>query len=954
MVRGLASAREFLEYVLPVSGPYCICHSNPKPYGYTQRTAADLDEAAAIAEQFNREGKNAFFAVGALIDPSLDKGLRAGENIRALRSYILDIDVGDIGHESPQYASFEEAYKALYDFCQATKLPRPTVINSGGGLHVYWTLTDEVPEAEWERYGERLKQLAIAHNLRIDPGRTADSSSVLRVMGVHNYKYTPPVLITPICISSHHTPDQIHALLQNGAEPAPNKFLGGGAPIAGLGTNTKREYEKTELDFKLMLEQCPQFRDVALNQQGQPEPRWYKAIMLCTQMRNGRKAAHLISNQDSRYTETDTNEKFDQASAYGPSTCAEWEKWDLAAGRPNICASCKHHGKLTSPAQVAHYFEKAPTPAVTEQTPLVTQEFVEPPLPYRRTTKGIVIRMENKDGVDEDRVICPYDMYPVKLRYNEATKLEEDVQWCINIPKRGWTLVDLPQGIAQMQLHSTLAKRGIYFDAKYTPQMGQFMTAYMRELQARIKTEHAFAKYGWRDDGGFALGDVLYKADGTHESHSASGDLIAATHDGIMQRGTFEAWKKAIAFYNQPGMEAYRVFLYSAFGSVFYHMSGHKSTSICATGLPGIGKSTIMEACASVWGAPDRLIRRGGKHGTTRAALEGIAHGLHSLPLMLDEISHADPKEMAEFIFNYSAGGGKARAKATGGVRTDTASWANLLMVNTNNDEYDRFMITNRDNSAHMLRLVQLPFRRVPGITKEDADVIKRQILANYGFAGPVFVAAITPHYEKLRKRMERYDREVSAAVNATSDERFWCAWVASARLGGEVAAALGLLEGFPVLADVAWMYDLVKQLRQQVVDKLPSALDLLSEFMDASIDGTLRLSTSAGKINNIVHEPRGELIVRHDMDNGEVVIAVNAFHTFCNKQQVNYTRIIDELLRQRIVTHASTPRTLGAGTQWTAGRVRSIVLNLKTIPVQQPTLAYINPNPPAGKTGTI
>ena len=63
-------------------------------------------------------------------------------------------------------------------FVQQTGLPKPLVTSSGGGFHVYWLLTDEIPSDEWRDHATRLRQLAMHYGLKADPSRTTDTSSV--------------------------------------------------------------------------------------------------------------------------------------------------------------------------------------------------------------------------------------------------------------------------------------------------------------------------------------------------------------------------------------------------------------------------------------------------------------------------------------------------------------------------------------------------------------------------------------------------------------------------------------------------------------------------------------------------------------------------------------------------------------------------------------------------------
>ncbi len=63
---------------------------------------------------------------------------------------------------------------------------------SGGGLHVYWCLTEALRPEEWKPLAEGMKALALNNGLAIDPTVTGDVSRILRPVETHNYKDGTP------------------------------------------------------------------------------------------------------------------------------------------------------------------------------------------------------------------------------------------------------------------------------------------------------------------------------------------------------------------------------------------------------------------------------------------------------------------------------------------------------------------------------------------------------------------------------------------------------------------------------------------------------------------------------------------------------------------------------------------------------------------------------------------
>ena len=123
---------------------------------------------------------------------------RSTDNVLAIKAFWLDIDCG----ENKPYATQADGVAALQSFCKTLGLPKPTLVNSGRGLHVYWPLTTEVTRQEWTPVAKRLKTLCHEHKLEADPSRTSDAASILRMPDTLNFKGDPPLDVTSSVIPS--------------------------------------------------------------------------------------------------------------------------------------------------------------------------------------------------------------------------------------------------------------------------------------------------------------------------------------------------------------------------------------------------------------------------------------------------------------------------------------------------------------------------------------------------------------------------------------------------------------------------------------------------------------------------------------------------------------------------------------------------------------------------------
>jgi hypothetical protein len=156
--------------------------------------AGSIENAVKLAMQYSAEGYNVFFAIAEYENAYS----RKAENAKGAWGFWADIDVGaEKAAAGKGYETLEEATEAVAKFCADTGVPKPNiVVNSGGGLHVYWVLDKFVPKELWQQYAQKLKALTHAVKFLADDSRTADISSILRALGTLNYKYTPPRPVT--------------------------------------------------------------------------------------------------------------------------------------------------------------------------------------------------------------------------------------------------------------------------------------------------------------------------------------------------------------------------------------------------------------------------------------------------------------------------------------------------------------------------------------------------------------------------------------------------------------------------------------------------------------------------------------------------------------------------------------------------------------------------------------
>ncbi len=174
----------FLDAVLPSVGTYCITRVKQKKV-VDQRFCASRAEIAEIAPSLNTSDWNVYVAMA-----TFSSECREAANALSLKSFFVDLD----SKNGKPYVDAADASRALKAFVKTAKLPVPTVVASGGGVHAYWAFTEDVPVARWLPYARALKQFCFEHGLKIDAQVSADVARVMRLPGTLNYNTPSPTL----------------------------------------------------------------------------------------------------------------------------------------------------------------------------------------------------------------------------------------------------------------------------------------------------------------------------------------------------------------------------------------------------------------------------------------------------------------------------------------------------------------------------------------------------------------------------------------------------------------------------------------------------------------------------------------------------------------------------------------------------------------------------------------
>lgn len=961
---------EFLRLVWPSNGQYLILIPIQFPDKVTGKTIKSfkhfayqtIEEAATAAQSLANDRDNpvdVFFALGSVKEDltrmrkedreALGKKVRGvhrsgHDNTCEVKAFWLDLDV----KADPQaYATQPEAATALREFCQAMGLPKPMVTSSGGGLHVYWPLTEALDPDKWQHYASILKQLSDSWGLRADPSRTADRASVLRPVGTHNWKTGAPRTVQVVMASQPVSTDAFlqrlaylvetmnlppvqpprHQLNVAQGMVLPGTPLAGNPLAAAVDVAAMNEaaaagagYEQA--DPREVVAKCPQLAWQAANQAAVPEPLWYAMIGCLRHAKDGAKAVHFMSRQSPTYDVIVTDMKLQQHADGGfpPSLCATFEHH-----RPGGCDGCPFRGKIKTPLQVVRKLEQVAPPVVqlAAAAGTVSIALPPPPPPFKRVvnpmtgTARIAMTVGDKNGVEEDIVLYEYDLYPSRLIFDERENRYNVVvhRW---LPKDGWKEFDIPTGklYDRKQLAMTLGDIGVMPDLGHVEEIVQYLVGYIRDLQKVAAASTIYAQLGWRPEmDKFVLPDRIITASGV-EPITVSRNITNAL-SWMEPRGDLEVWKRIVAAYERPGMEAHQFGFGVGFASPLFAFTNFGGMLVSMIGERGAGKSSSAMSANSIYGHP-KMGWADRENDTARAFVQKLGV-LNNLPATYDEHTNLDGDMVSDLCYMVSKGQGRQRLQQNGDAAQNHGNWHLMMLMTGNRSLNARLATAKADSSAEAARVFEYT---VPPQTmsKADADLNWGPgglIFDNFGLAGEPYIRHVIQNQAWAKERVKYWVREVDTAGNVNSGERFWSAGVACVLTGFELANQCGLTN-----ADIGRLFTfairVIHSMRAEVEENTRSPIGLVSEYINSNLRSMIVLTSDANTqgLAQVQHAPTSDrLRIRLERHTGRLYIDRADFRRFCAKAQIDPNTVQRELTNAGVLRANATRIVLGRDT---------------------------------------
>jgi hypothetical protein len=886
----------FLQRVLPSTGFYVTTVINPD--GRRQGFFATVEELAKAVVALDQRGNNTYFAISAFVE----KGSRKQENVRAARVIALDVDCG----EGKPFPSWREGLAALGAFVQQLALPKPMIVHSGNGLHVYWVLTEELEPAQWKPLAEAMKAAARDKGFDIDPAVPADSARVLRPIGTTNPKSGTKVRL--LIDAAPVTLEQMVACL--------NAYMVAQPVSLTRLANTSVLSQALQVDSKfppanatVVASKCQQIGWGVKNQGEVEEPFWYGLIGVAAHCQDPDATAIAWSENHPAYNANETIRKLHQwkIATTGPTTCKKFEEL-----RPSGCKNCKFKDKVGTPARLGvQYLEIAP-PA---DTPAVVAQDVGLPRPFKRTTDGIKMTID-----DTDIDVCRFDIYPVAYGRDESLGYET-VRFCWNRPHAGWQELTMRQAVlteGHRDFPTVIADQGIVLhNRNQTGYFQHMLRSYMDELRQKRAMTNLYATMGWKENfSQFVIGDTILRreADGSvsEESINLAAGSARLGHELWHTAGSRDAWVNFTALLAKADLRAHMFALTVGLSGPLYAFTGLKGLTVSLYGPTGGGKSLAQMWIQSLYGNPEKL------HFAAKFTQNSLfgRMGLYShMPMTIDEVTMMDDREVGDFAYWVSQGRDKARMNRNAEER-DAKTWAMPVVVSTNKSLNSKLIASGLDTDAQIARIleVSVPPNRLFTRDSSAGRKIYEFITTNYGHIGREFIRRLLEMGEAgIRAAIAEATAQFHAEYKAqfAGEERYWEQSIILAHLAGKLASDWGLI-AFDHRSGIEWVLSQIGAIRRSVAEFKLDAFDLLSEYLNDNADTQVQVFHTAAQKPTLDYNriPRGEIRVRFDfyrktssdpVSNGTVMVDRTHLRRWLAQRGADYKTFIGEFTSEGI-----------------------------------------------------
>lgn len=893
------SGLSFLKHILPAEGYKCATAiTETRKFN---RFFLSFEELAGFITSQDALGQTVYHACASF----KTNESRKQNNVLAAKALWLDIDAG----EGKPYVSAIDAAEALRDFCGRAGLPAPTCVGSGYGIHAYWALRENLDPAAWQAHAVALKQLCHREQLHVDEHRTADLSSILRTPGTHNRKHGGLALVQVGSLTGPYGLEQFGAL--NGGVSLPrmserrSDVARDSLPLLEAASAI---YTDEPSNPHAIADGCNQVGELRGRAGSIPEPHWYAAVGVLAYAAEGERIAHEWSSGYAGYSFAETQSRLERARSFGPTTCAYFESVNVKG-----CEGCPHKGTITSPIQLGRGIRGS---VGSQYETMATTEIAS-----------------SQDAAKEIKtLVSSAPLYLDSIQTGEITSESFSLCFKLHLPHGNVREIAVPaktlfssHGISEMHGRGAVLHEPDLF-RKYVREA-------MDDWHNENDLEMRYDQFGWKhDETAFLCGQRLYSAVGIEPVIGSDEIKTRSQYLGPTRTGSLAAWSNAANSLFAVGCEPQSFALLASFAAPLmrFHSTGEGGAIVSlVSDQSGSGKTTALEAVASVWG---RLKGCQLTDDDTKVS-KGLTLGvLGNLPCVYDELYDRDPEVIRKFVLMFTNGRDKMRGTVDGQLRHSKAEWQTLLVLASNKSIVD--MLSTMDGTdAPAFRLLEF-ITEFPSSLEKKGDELKRTLIANSGFAGDAYLRALlnpgTLSY--VKQVLPEWTDKIWQRTGLRNEHRFWVRTLASVVAAGVLVRHIGILD-FSIQRILDWAIgECQAHAEDATVTGKRDAQSSLSDFFHTHINDTLVVQEAwrPHVATRPLVLPRRDLHVRFELNEQRAYITESVLRKWLVTKGVNRAAFMKELKARDILMNEKKRVTLGAGTDFASGQVTVVEINMR------------------------
>lgn len=899
--------------------------------GWRYTTYQSFDAMAEAVAQFDAQGRTIYHACNAFGDWYQDEAngkrrLRTQVNVVACRALYDDIDIGKLGC----HASKKEAMTALSEMLAATGMPTPLVVDSGGGLHLYWACSDDITPEAWFEMAVLKRRITTHFNIKVDHAVDLDKARVLRPVGSFNRKREPREVVAKNAPAPTDA-DTLRGIMQkfiddNGVPGV--RVSSGGKLKNAFGAALETDYPASYADK--IAEHCAVIK--WFKETGAPdEPAWHKCIGALKHAEDGQEKIHEWSSKYAGYSAGETQQKID-AWIHGPTTCEV-----MRQVTPELCGACTKNVK--SPIQLGHVETTLPADPerVVEHnteaaggTAMAEADLLKKIWPARFSERNgkLYKSTTSADGVVEDICFCDTLFYPIALVRNEEGAWEVTIEYiAIHGEKRRFN-VATSDIVSPDKLAGALAAHTVFIYNKG----GKIMASEFARLGAlalqhhkrEIITEEAF---GWTADGnGFVIGNTRITADGESAVHMSEHVRNGGMAIDYGTAGDRHKWVSLVnEIYNRPGAEPYQFAFLVAAASPLVNLVGidnFHGVPVAYTGPGGRGKTTACELACSMWGRGELFKQSSNKAGTTMNGLVAKTAIYRHLPWVMDELTGQKTEEISDMLYGLSNGQNKVRLSSSGSFANKNLKWDLFSFVTGNMDITGLLnAMGGQMSDAVQVRCFEV---KVPEDLNETVfrgmnakQLIDIELRGNYGVVGREILRYYMSKRAKVTAAVHTLRQRYNPSTADETRERFYIDLICFAMVAGSVMKKLDIIR-FDLDAILKWAFENIKSLRRARAEKNYTGEELIGQFLATLHDKTmvtkhirnLRSGDAPEAVTNIMREAPQARLATVDR---RYIVTAKAINDWCKENDVTAGQFRDTLDKHGYILHISGREKTGA-----------------------------------------